>query len=313
MAEIEAGIREFVRRVDRAVKDLPEAKTPEDFRELRERLADVFPAPVPWNFSVRDRFIHVSGRIIAMRIYRPEPRRRSPGILFFHGGGFVSGSTATHDVYALGIAEGTGLPVVSVNYRLAPENPYPAAVEDAYHALAWIVEHADRLGLEADRLAVGGDSAGGALTAAVTLMARDRGGPAVAYQYLVFPVLDTDVDTGSYLTNAADPFLTRDQMIYYWNAYLEGRLDTDDGYAVPMRAADLSGLPPAYILTAEHDPLRDEGERYGTRLAEAGVAATVRRAPGAIHGFLRARFVSRVAEAELEGLCRALREGLGVG
>ena len=224
MAELEAGIGEFVRRVNRAVEDLPEAKTPEDFRELRERLAEVFPPPVPWNYSVRDRFINAPGRMIGIRIYRPEPRRKSPAILFFHGGGFVSGSIATHDVYALGIAEVSGLPVISVNYRLAPENPYPAAVEDAYDALVWIGEHADRLDLEADRLAVGGDSAGGTLTAAVTLMARDRSGPDIAYQYMVFPALDTDLDSGSYLTNTEDPFLSRDHMAYYWDAYLEGRL-----------------------------------------------------------------------------------------
>lgn len=202
--------------------------------------------------------------------------------------------------------------MISINYRLAPENPYPAAVEDAYDALVWIVENADRLELDADRLAVGGDSAGGTLTAALTLMARDRGGPGIAYQYLVFPVLDTDLDSGSYLTNTEDPFLTRDHMAHYWDAYLESHMDTADPYAVPMRSTDLAGLPPAYVLTAEFDPLRDEGERYGERLAQAGVKTTVRRAPGTIHGFLRARYVSRVAEAELETMGRAIREGLGV-
>ena len=181
MAVFESGIDEFVRRANRAVEDMPEARTPDDFRELRERLAEVFPPPVPRNYSIRDRFINAPGRMIGIRIYRSEPRTKSPGILFFHGGGFVSGSIATHDVYALGIAEASGFPVISINYRLAPENPYPAAVEDAYDALVWIVEHADRLELDADRLAVGGDSAGGTLTAALTLMARDRGGPGIAY------------------------------------------------------------------------------------------------------------------------------------
>ncbi len=312
MAVFESGIDEFVRRANRAVEDMPEAKTPEDFREVRERLAEVFPPPVPRNYSIRDRFINAPGRMIGIRIYRSEPRTKSPGILFFHGGGFISGSIATHDVYALGIAEASGLPVISINYRLAPENPYPAAVEDAYDALVWIVENADRLELDADRLAVGGDSAGGTLTAALTLMARDRGGPGIAYQYLIFPALDTDLDSGSYLTNTEDPFLTRDHMAHYWDAYLESRMDTADPYAVPMRATDLAGLPPAYVLTAEFDPLRDEGERYGERLAQAGVKTTVRRAPGTIHGFLRARYVSRVAEAELETMGRAIREGLGV-
>ena len=167
---------------------------------------------MPWNYSVRDRFINAPGRMIGIHIYRSEPRSKSPGILFFHGGGFVSGSIATHDVYALGIAEATGLPVIRVNYRLAAENSYPAAVEDAYDSLVWIVEHADRLELDADRLAVGGDSAGGTLTAALTLMVGDRGGPGIAYQYMVFPALDTKLNSGSYLINTEDPYLSRDRM-----------------------------------------------------------------------------------------------------
>jgi acetyl esterase len=200
--------------------------------------------------------------------------------------------------------------LISVNYRLAPENPYPAAVEDCYFALCWAVENADRLGIDASRIAIGGDSAGGTLTAATTLMVRDKGGPSLRFQYIIYPSLDTDFNTDSYLTNTHDPFFSREKSIYNWKTYLEDKLDTKDPYAVPMRATDLSNLPPAYILTAEHDCLLDDGERYGERLARAGVPTVVRRAPGTIHGFLRARFLSKVAEEELENLCMAIREAL---
>jgi acetyl esterase len=312
MAEFESGIAEFVRRVQRALEGFPDPQTPEERREFREKMSAAFPVPIPAGFSVENRFISAPGRLIPIRIYRPPGQEGGPAVVFFHGGGFVSGSVFTHDVYALGIAETTGLPVISVNYRLAPENPYPAALDDCYFTLSWLAENAALMRIDPARIAVGGDSAGGTLTAACTLMARDRGAPSIKFQYIIFPAVDTDFDAGSVVTNTEDPFLSRDDMIYYWGAYLEERLDTDDPYAVPMRAKDLSNLPPAYVLTAEHDPLRDEGERWGERLAEAGVPAEVRRAPGAIHGFLRARFVSRVAEEELERLGAAIRAGLAV-
>ena len=310
MAEFEAGIQEYVRRVQQALKTLPAPETPEDHREQREALSEIFAVPYPETFSVADRYIHAPGRLIPIRIYRPKDPARGPAMLFFHGGGFVSGSIHTHDVYALGIAESAGAQVISVNYRLAPENPHPAAADDCYFALSWVAENADRLGIDGDRIAVGGDSAGGNLAAACALMARDKKGPGIKYQYLIFPMLDTDFDTPSYIANSEDPFLSREDCIHYWRTYLQNDFDTPDAYAAPMRATDLSNLPPAYILTAEHDPLRDDGERYGERLIEAGVPTTIRRAPGTIHGFVRARFISKVAAEEVEALGRAIREAL---
>ncbi len=310
MAKFEAGIEEYVRRVRRAMKALPTPATPDDTREQREALSEMFAFPYPETFSVTDRYIHAPGRAIAIRIYRPKDRARGPAILFFHGGGCVSGSIHTHDVYALGIAESAGAVVISVNYRLAPENPYPAAIDDCYFSLCWLAENADRLGIDGSRIAVGGDSAGGNLGAACALMARDKNGPKIKYQYLIFPMLDTDFDTASYLANSEDPFLTRDDCIYYWRSYLQDDVDSPDAYAAPMRAADLSNLPPAYILTAEHDPLADDGERYGERLIKAGVPTTIRQAPGTIHGFIRARFISKIAEQEVETLGKAIRAAL---
>ena len=310
MAKFEAGIEEYVRRVQRALETLPTPETPDDHRQQRETLSEIFAFPYPEAFSVADRYIHAPGRLIPIRVYRPKDQARCPAILFFHGGGFVSGSIHTHDVYALGIAESAGAQVISVNYRLAPENPHPAAADDCYFALSWVAENADRLGIDGGRIAVGGDSAGGNLGAACALMARDKNGPKIKYQYLIFPMLDTDFDTASYIANTEDPFLSRDDCIHYWRSYLQDDFDTPDVYAAPMRTADLSNLPPAYILTAEHDPLRDDGERYGERLIEAGVPTTIRRAPGTIHGFVRARFTSKAAEEEVEALGRAIREAL---
>jgi acetyl esterase len=310
MARLEPGIQQWVSRVQQALETLPKPGTPDEYREVRERMAAAFPVPCPETFSITDRFLCAPGRMIPIRIYRPRSQERGPGILFFHGGGFVTGSLDTHDVYALGIAESTGAQVISVHYRLAPENPYPAAVEDCYFTLCWMAQHADREGIDPARVAIGGDSAGGALAAACTLLARDQNGPSISYQYLIFPGLGTDFDSGSFIVNTEDPFLSREDSIYYWRCYLGDNLDTTDPYAVPLRARDLSRLPPAYVLTAEHDPVRDDGERYGKRLADAGVPTVVRRVPGTIHGFLRARLVSAVAADEVRRLGAAIRQAL---
>lgn len=311
MADLEPGIAEFVRRVRRLVETMPPPETTEQRREFRERMAAAMPVPVPEEWRIRDRFLHAPGRIIPIRVY--ERRDGFPGqgvVLFFHGGGFVSGSLSTHDIYALGIAEAADLPVVSANYRLAPENPYPAGLEDCYFTLTWLARHAGEQGWDPARIAVGGDSAGGTLAAACALIAADRGTPALRMLYLIFPTLDTRFDEGSVVSNDEDPFLSREDLIHYWGAYLGGALDTDDPYAVPARARRLNGLPPTYVLTAEHDPLRDEGEAYGRRVQAAGVPTEIRRAPGAIHGFLRARLVSRLAEEETLRLGQAIRKAL---
>ncbi len=309
MAELDAGMMDYFKRAEGISKDWPKAKNREEAREAKERLENAIQRPVPDSIAVNNRFIDAPGRQIPIRTYRPRDRDRPPAVLYFHGGWFVGGSVFTHDVYCAGIVEKTGTQVISVNYRLAPENPHPAAVEDCFFALCWAVEHADMLDIDASRLAVGGDSAGGALTAACSLMARDKRGPELKLQFQICPTLDTDFNTVSYLSHK-DPSQSAASAKQNWQAYLQGRLETTDAYAVPMRAADLSNLPPAYILTAEHDPLRDDGERYGKRLAEAGVPTTLRRAPGTVHGFLRARFMSKVAEEEFESLGVAIREAL---
>lgn len=234
--------------------------------------------------SVVDRTVPgPDGNEIPVRIYTPEGDGPFALHVTFHGGGFVIGSLDTHHAVAQGIAAGSSSVVVSVDYRLAPEHPYPAATEDCYAATVWAAEHASELGADADRLTVGGDSAGGNLATVVTTMSRDRGGPEIRLQVLVYPVTDPEADLPSRHENGEGYFLTTSTMDWFHECYLQGQ-DLHP-YNAPLQNPDLSGLPPALVITAEFDPLRDEGEAYGRRLEEAGVPVTVSRYDGQIHGF----------------------------
>jgi len=206
-------------------------------------------------------------------------------MVFFHGGGWVIGNLDTHDRLCRQLTNVAGCVVVAVDYRLAPEYPFPAAPEDAYLATRWVAENASAIGGDSAHLAVGGDSSGGNLAAVVALMARDRGAPPLVHQLLVHPVTDAPSDSGSYRENAEGYFLTAAMMRWYWKQYLGSNTDCRHPYACPLRAADLSGLPPALVITAEFDPLRDEGETYAARLRAAGVHVQLRCYPGMIHGF----------------------------
>jgi acetyl esterase/lipase len=224
---------------------------------------------------------------IPVRVYWPRVDADPlPLVVFFHGGGWVICGLDTHDGLCRDLANGTDAIVISVDYRLAPEHPFPAAAEDAYAALRWAHDNAVSLGGDAAQIAVAGDSAGGNLAAAVALMARDRGGPPICFQLLVYPVIERDFETGSYRDNAEGYFLTRTQMQWYWQQYVGDDAEASvHPYASPIRADDLAGLPPAHVVTAEYDPLRDEGEAYGRRLADAGVPTDIRRYDGVFHGF----------------------------
>jgi acetyl esterase len=223
---------------------------------------------------------------IPVRIYTPEGTGPFPVLVYFHGGGWVIGNLDTHDNGCRQIANAAGCIVVSVDYRLAPEHKFPAAADDCYAATQWAAENASALNGDPARLAVGGDSAGGNLAAVVALMARDKGGPPLMYQVLIYPVTDYHTPgTPSYQENAEGYFLTRDDMIWFWNHYLNSEDESKHPYASPLQAANLQDLPPALVLTAEYDPLRDEGELYAARLQEAGVPVIQRRYNGLIHGF----------------------------
>ena len=234
---------------------------------------------------VEDRSIPGPGGEIPVRIYRPTEASDHSLLVWYHGGGWVIGDLDGADVTCRELAARSGSVVVSVDYRLAPEHRYPAAHEDCYAATVWAAGNAAELGADAGKLAVGGDSAGGNLAAVVSLRARDESGPAIRFQLLVYPVTDHNYETVSYRDNAEGYLLTRDGMEWFWNHYLGPDGDGSHPHASPLRADDLSGLPPAHVITAEYDPLRDEGEAYAERLRGAGVAVTQTRYAGQIHAF----------------------------
>jgi acetyl esterase len=245
-----------------------------------------------------------------VRIYKPEGRPPLPALVYFHGGGWVIGSLETHDGACRELANRIGCAVVSVDYRLAPESRYPAAAEDCYAATQWVAENAKALGVDAKRIAIGGDSAGGNLAAVVALMARDRGGPALRHQLLIYPVTDADFERASYRENAEGYLLTTKAMAWFWGHYVPELAQRQDGYAAPLRAKDLAGLPPAFVLTAEFDPLRDEGEAYAKRLAQAGVPTRLQRYDGAIHGFFAMGVLSQVARTAIDDAIAEVRAAL---
>ncbi len=247
--------------------------------------AKAFPGEPVDLARVEDRTIPGPAGDLAVRLYWPHGTGAAPLLVYFHGGGWATGDLDTHDYLCKLLCKHAGCIVASVAYRLAPESPYPAAVEDAYAATVWAAANAVELGADPQKLAVGGDSAGGNLAAVVSLLARDRSGPAIAYQLLIYPVTDRNFETASYRENATGLMLWREDMVHYWNLYLGDGATGEEPTASPLRAPDLSNLPPALVITAEYDPLRDEGELYADRLLAAGNDVIVRRYRGVVHGF----------------------------
>ena len=226
---------------------------------------------------------------IPARLYTPKALRTTDGLapclVFYHGGGWVIGDLDSHDVVCRKLALEGELIVISIDYRLAPEHKFPAAVDDATTALKWVAANARHLGIDAGRLMVGGDSAGGNLAAVVALAARDNDGPKLAGQVLIYPATDFAMTHPSHSEPETSVLLTHSVIKWFCNHYLNGAADVHDWRASPARAKTLIGLPPAYVLTAGADPLRDEGDEYARRLKEAGVAVTYRHFPGQFHGF----------------------------
>ncbi len=248
---------------------------------------------------------------IPVRVYTPPGDGPHPALVYFHGGGWVLCGLDTHDATCRELAVGAGCVVVSVDYRLAPEAKFPAALEDCYAATVWTLEQADRLGIDPRRVAVGGDSAGGNLAAVVSLLCRDRKGPELVHQLLIYPVTNHAFDTPSYQENGKGYFLSADMMRWFWHHYLPDEAEGANPLASPLRAGDLRGLPSATVLTAEYDPLRDEGRAYAERLEAAGVATRHTSYPGVFHGFFAMTNEIPRARAALDETCRALREAFG--
>jgi acetyl esterase/lipase len=277
--------------------------------EARQVIVTLFgvegdPEPVG---AVVDRMIPGAAGEISARMYTPRGTGPFPILVYFHGGGWVIGNLDAYDATCRALTKAARCIVVAMEYRLAPEHPFPAAPEDCYAATQWVAAHATAIGGDPTRLALGGDSAGGNLTAVVAQMVRDRGGPALCYQLLVYPVTDHNYDTASYRENAEGYLLTRDAMVWFWNHYLRSPADGSNPMASPLRADNLRGLPPAMVITAEFDPLRDEGEAYAARLQEAGVPVTLKRYDGMIHGFLSLGTVLEQGKQAIADAAAALR------
>jgi acetyl esterase len=287
-----------------ALPQLP-ALTPE---EARGRPSPLEAAPEAVG-SVTARTIPGPGGPLPIRIYRPKDALRA-ALVYFHGGGWVVGSLESADGSCRAIANRSRCVVVSVGYRLAPETKFPGAVEDAYAAVRWVADDAAELKVDPARIAAGGSSAGGNLAAAAALVARDRGGPKIAFQLLTVPVTELSADAPSYREFAEGYGLSRADMEWYGTHYVRTAADADDPLASVLRA-DLKGMPPAFVITAECDPLRDDGEAYAENLRKLGIRARYKRYPGMFHGFMSFPAVLPEAAEALDDAGHALREALG--
>jgi acetyl esterase len=246
-----------------------------------------------------------SGRVL--RVYRNSAATPAPIVLYLHGGGWVVGGLEMNDPLCRRLVSLTGAVVASLDYRLAPEDPYPAALDDCVEALSWARENASTLGGDAGSVAVAGTSAGGNLAAGLALLVRDRGLPPLAAQVLLYPVLDPRMDTSSYASYGTNYYLEARQMAWYWHQYVGTDLTGVPGYAAPATVADVRGLAPALIVSAEFDPLRDEAENYAARLAAAGVPTRMIRIDGQIHSFLSFIGVMTAVDAAVADIAQAIK------
>ena len=286
---------------------LPHMNAPFDPAALR--LADEQPMPVPKAgvAEVRDVTLGTSAGPVKARLYHPMPGATLPLLVFIHGGGWVVGTLDTHDPLCRALAAAAEIAVLSLEYPRAPEHRYPAALDTVRAAVVTAVEQADTLGIDPGRIAVGGDSAGGNLSAALCLATRDEGGPAIAHQLLLYPVIDNDFTRASYVENATGYMLSSDMMQWFWAQYMGDAGRAAGPLATPIRADSLAGLPSATIVTAEYDPLRDEGIAYAERLKAAGVAVTHDHFPGVIHGFASMLGMLPQADVAVGTAARGLR------
>jgi len=261
--------------------------------------------------AVRDVHVDSPAGPVRVRLYHPDPSPPHAAVMFMHGGGWALGSIDLSDTLCRTLCRASRMLVASVEYRLAPEHPFPAGLDDAYAALCWLDANAEEVGAVPGKLAVCGDSAGGNLAGAIALMARDRRGPAIGLQVLVYPALDPTLNEASMESLSSGYGLTRADMRYFWELYLKSPEDAANPYASPLREKNLGGVPPALVITAEYDPLVDEGERYAAMLRSAGVPVRTIRYPGMIHGFMSYLGRVDVAKAAVAECADALIDTMG--
>jgi acetyl esterase len=274
-------------------------------RRAWDDVCRMFRAPRPERLMVED--LDVDGTHV--RVFRPPGEKPMPGVIYLHGGGWVVGSCETHDDMCAEMADQADVVVVMVDYRLAPEHPHPAQLEDSLKVVEWMRSFGRALGIDPSHIVGAGDSAGGQMTVGLAQALRDLGLPQLRGMVLIYPVLGADTETPSYRRNAQAPCLTRDEMIYYLESFLgpRGTVNWTDPYAVPNIAPDLSGLPPAFISVAAHDPLCDDGIIFHRKMMTAGIPSTLRQEPVLTHSFMRARHVSGPAMAAFKAIVEATR------
>lgn len=289
------------------LKEMPQPPldqiTPEAYR-AQDAGALAFQQETEPVHKVEDRVLHLEGRDIPVRVYTPEGEGLHSALVYYHGGGWVIGNLDSHDPVCRSLANSANCVVISVDYRLAPEHKFPAAVNDAYDALQWIALHAEEFNIDVNRMAVGGDSAGGNLAAVACIMAKEQQAPNIVHQLLIYPSTGYEQEPPSMRENAEGYLLTADMMNWFRKHYFNDEKEMLDPYASPILYSDLSDLPPATILTAQYDPLRDVGKAYADKLQDHGVKVYYKNYDGLIHGF--ANFIAFVPEA-----LEALQEGAG--
>ncbi|MEV8358386.1 MAG: alpha/beta hydrolase [Actinobacteria bacterium] len=279
-------------------------------RTFLAQLAAASPPP-PEIHEVTDRTIPGPRGEIPIRVYRPSDDRDLAVLVYFHGGGWATGDLEGGvDRLARKLSEQAGIVVVSVDYRLAPEHPFPVPFDDAFAAVEWVAANAESIGADRDRIAVGGDSAGANLAAAITLRARDAGGPDIRFQLLAYPITEYAVERPSWIENADAPLLTTADVLWFWDRYLADEADRANPLVTPSNADSLAGLPAAFILTGEHDPIRDDGENYARLLEEAGNDVVQRHYSGVFHGFFTIAGIAKSDEAVADAVAQ-LNRNLG--
>ncbi len=283
--------------------------TPDEARALYAEMKDPLEVPIG---KIEDRTLPGPGGDIPVRLYTPVAGGGSalPVLVYFHGGGWVIGDLETHDALCRSLANESGCKVMAVDYRLGPENPCPAAVEDAYACVEWVERNGAGVGIDVNSIGVGGDSAGGNLAAVVCQLSQARKGPAIRHQLLIYPVTDTDTDTSSYRSFGEGFFLEKATMEWFFDQYAGGEFDRTSPLIAPLQATSFARLPPAYVVTAGHDVLRDEGMAYATALKAAGVETVLVDYPSMIHGFFNLQAMVDASRSAVADAAKAVGAAL---